>query len=105
MLINGEEISHACEYEAVQGWRLAAVIHILTSEKKHYQWPIDHRDGMNGVRFYFLRAGTNASLLKKPKSYLDYLEKQGLLDPKEKGAATPLSPSDSNNPNPENKDK
>ncbi|MFN3701597.1 MAG: hypothetical protein ACK4VI_08775 [Alphaproteobacteria bacterium] len=101
MLADGHKFSHACEFKAVRGWRLAAIIHILIHG---YGWPVLHEDRKNGVRFYFLKPDTNAMRLKHPKSYRDYLIKQGLFDSKEKGDATPPSKSDSNNPNPEDND-
>ena len=100
MLVQGEEISHACEFEAVKGWRLAAIIHNLI---KKYRWPIAHRDGKHNVRYYRLQAGVNVKVLQNPKSYQDYLEKQKVL--KEKGAATPSSKSDSNKPKSKSTDK
>lgn len=96
MLINGEEISHACEYEAVEGWRLSAIVEVL---RKTYNWPVDTElRGEKRIGYYKLRAGTDPAKLQKPRSYNQYVEKRNLLE-KEKGAATP-SPesSDSNNP-------
>jgi len=86
-LVDGEKISHACEFMAVQGWRLAAIIHNLATK---YEWPIDHEDAKHGIRFYFLKMGTDKAKLKKPKSYKDYLAKEAILQ-KEKGAVTPNS--------------
>lgn len=71
MLVQGEEISHACEFEAVKGWRLAAIVHNLIHKHK---WPIIHRDGKFNIRYYMLKPGTNIGALDKPKSYRDYLE-------------------------------
>lgn len=75
-LVQGEETSHACEFKAVEGWRLASVVHRLI---KNFDWPILHRDGEKNIRYYFLAPDTNIKLLKKPKSYIAYLEKNELL--------------------------
>lgn len=98
-LTSGEKLSHACEFEAVNGWRLAAIIHNLIHK---YGWPILHEVRRNGIRFYYLKPDTDAMRLKHPPSYRDYLIKEGLLDPREKGVAAPPSRSDSSNPNSEN---
>lgn len=102
MLAAGKKFSHACEFKAVRGWRLAAIMHILIHK---FGWPILHEDRKNGVRFYYLKLGVDAMTLKHPKSYRAYLIKSGLFESKEKGAATPPSKSDSNNPKSENNDK
>ena len=82
MLFQGHEISHACEYEAVKGWRLSAVIHILRDNKYGYNWPIIYRDGKNNVRFYRLDPDTDVTKLKLPPSYIVYLQKRLELEGK-----------------------
>jgi len=103
MLATGEEISHACEYESVKGWRLSAIINILRHD---YGWPIiTEFRGSNRIGFYKLKPGTDVSKLKHPKSYRDYLIKQALLEIEEEDTAlSPSKESDTYNPNPEDID-
>ncbi len=91
MLAAGKKLSHACEFKAVRGWRLAAIVHNLIHK---FGWPILHEDKKNGVRFYFLKPSANIMELEHPKSYRNYLVKRGLLGAKEKGAglASALTP-------------
>lgn len=86
-LLKGREISHACEIAEAQGWRLSAIIYNL---RYKYKWPIETRYGEGRIALYRLASAVDSEALKKPRSY--YL--------KEKGAGTPSSQSDSNNPNP-----
>lgn len=84
MFAAGKKFSHACEFKAVKGWRLAAIVFNLIHK---FEWPILHEDRKNGVRFYFLKPGTDIWKLKHPKSYRDYLIKKGLFDKEGRGAS------------------
>lgn len=64
-LISGNEISHADEILAVNGWRLAAIVHIL---KHRYKWPIAVRYDAKRIAHYRLEG--DAEKLKKPRSYI-----------------------------------
>lgn len=71
-LIKGREISHACEIAEVKGWRLAAIIWRLIHR---YNWPIQKREGVNGVAYYRLGHGVEKSGLEMPRSF--HLKKKG----------------------------
>ena len=91
-LIKGREISHACEIAEAKGWRLSAIIYNL---RHKYKWPIITRYDENGIAYYSLDKDADSEKLKKPRSYYQ----------KKKGARTPSSKSDSNNPKFDNTDK
>lgn len=91
-LLKGREISHACEIAEAQGWRLSAIIYNL---RHKYKWPIETRYDEGRIAHYRLDNATDNNALKKPKSF--YLKK--------KGAATPSSKSDNNNPESDNTNK
>ena len=65
-LLKGQEISHLDEIKSVKGWRLAAIIWRLRHE---FDWPIDKREGKDGVVFYRLERGVDKSKLRMPSSY------------------------------------
>ena len=90
-LIRGREISHACEIAEARGWRLSAIIYNL---RHKYNWPIVTRYDDSRIAYYRLGHDVDAEELKKPRSFY----------PKKKGAATPNSKSDSNNPNSDSND-
>ncbi len=91
-LLKGKEITHMDEIENVKGWRLSAIIYNLRHE---YDWPISTWYDENKIAHYRLEDKTDTDELRKPRSYY----------PEKKGAATPSSKSDSNNPNLEDIDK
>lgn len=91
-LLKGREISHACEIAEAQGWRLSAIIYNL---RHKYKWPIKTRYDEKRIAHYRLASVVDNEALKKPRSY----------HPEKKGAATPSSKSDSNNPKPNDNDK
>ena len=65
-LIDGRTISHTTEIREVKGWRLGAIIHVLTPR---YHWPIlaDYR-GSENVAHYRLAPGTDTARLTYPPS-------------------------------------
>ena len=91
-LIKGREISHADEIAEARGWRLSAIIYRL---RHHYKWPITTRYDDNRIGHYRLSGDVDCEALKKPRSFHE----------KEKGAATPSSKSDNNNPKSKPTDK
>ena len=65
-LQKGRKISHKTQQNEVGGWRLGAIIHRL---KHDFDWPIEKEErGPQKVAFYFLKAGTDLSKLKMPRS-------------------------------------
>ena len=68
-LLHGKSISHASEFVAVTGWRLAAIIHRL---RRDYGWPILMEPEMpQRIGWYFLDPAKKHRwpTLKKPPSY------------------------------------
>jgi len=64
-LIEGKSISHADEFHAVNGWRLASIIHNL---KKRYKWPIFTSYGESRIAYYRLGI-VEPDKLEKPRSF------------------------------------
>lgn len=65
-LLEGRSISHRDEFMEVDGWRLAAVIHIL---RKSYDWPIEGEGkGAANIKEYRLSRICDKSKLKFPRS-------------------------------------
>lgn len=67
MLLQGKEISHACEIAAVKGWRLAAIIWQLIHR---YKWPIAKRKGESRIVYYRLGKDADKATLETPRSFL-----------------------------------
>jgi hypothetical protein len=65
-LLAGRTLTTKTEIREVQGWRLAAVIHVLIHE---YGWPIDSEyRGRDNIKHYWLRRGADRSKLRFPSS-------------------------------------
>jgi hypothetical protein len=70
-LLQGKSISHASEFVAVHGWRLAAIIHQL---RHRYGWPIlTTFEGKNRIGHYSLNKEKREKWpkLKKPPSFFE----------------------------------
>lgn len=65
-LMQGREISHACEIAEANGWRLSAIIHKL---RHQFKWPIETRYDENRHAHYRLEKNTDGEKLKKPRSF------------------------------------
>lgn len=65
-LIDGRTLTHRTEIREVNGWRLAAIVHVL---RRDYDWPIpSEARGKDNVEHYWLAKGTDKSKLRFPPS-------------------------------------
>lgn len=65
-LMQGRTLTTKTEIQEVNGWRLAAIIHVLYRE---YDWPIESAyRGDDNIKHYWLRVGIDQTKLKFPPS-------------------------------------
>ena len=65
-LLDGRTLTHRTEIREVNGWRLAAIVHVL---RREYDWPIPSESrGKDHIEHYWLAKGTDKSKLRFPPS-------------------------------------